>query len=59
MCYYFGLYSKAKGKLGLHELVYLQVSVDIPFKITRNTQNKEIETKRMKKDYFIVDDYNG
>ena len=33
-----------------------QVSVDIPFKITRNTQTKNIETKRMKKDYRIVYD---
>ena len=31
-----------------------QVSVDIPFRITRNTRTKEIETKRMKKDYRIV-----
>ena len=31
-----------------------QVSVDIPFRITRNTQTKEIQTKRMKKDYRIV-----
>ena len=31
-----------------------QVSVDIPFKITRNTKTKNIETKRMKKDYCIV-----
>ncbi|CAB4000500.1 DNA polymerase [Paramuricea clavata] len=41
-----------------------QVSVDIPFKITRNTKSKNIETKRMKKDYrivynkrIIIDDY--
>ena len=33
-----------------------QVSVDIPFRITRNTQTKEIETKRMRKDYRIVYD---
>ena len=40
------------------------VSVDIPFRITRNTRTKEIQTKRMKKDYrvvynkrFIIDDY--
>ncbi|CAB3995104.1 DNA polymerase [Paramuricea clavata] len=31
-----------------------QVSVDIPFRITRNTRTKEIETKRMKKDHRIV-----
>ena len=31
-----------------------QVSIDIPFRITRSTQTKEIETKRMKKDYRIV-----
>ena len=31
-----------------------QVSVDIPFRITRNTQTKEIQTKRMTKDYRIV-----
>jgi hypothetical protein len=43
----------------IRSLVYLhakcnvtgQVSVDIPFKITRNTKTKNIETKRMKKDY--------
>jgi hypothetical protein len=29
---------------------------DIPFRITRNPQTKEIETKRMKKDYRIVYD---
>ncbi|CAB4029932.1 Hypothetical predicted protein, partial [Paramuricea clavata] len=41
-----------------------QVTVDIPLKITRNTRTKNIETKRMRKDYrivydkrFIVDDY--
>ena len=41
-----------------------QVSVDIPFRITRNTRTKEIQTKRMKKDYrvvynkrVIIDDY--
>ena len=40
------------------------VTVDIPFRITRNTRTKEIQTKRMKKDYrvvynkrVIVDDY--
>ena len=46
----------------IRALVYLrakcqmtgQVSVDIPFRITRNTQTKEVETKRMKKDYRIV-----
>ena len=31
-----------------------QVSVEIPFRITRNTQTKEIQTKRMKKDYRVV-----
>ena len=31
-----------------------QVSVNIPFRITRNTQTKEIQTKRKKKDYRIV-----
>ena len=30
------------------------VSVDIPFRITRNTRTKEIQTKRMKKDYRVV-----
>ncbi len=48
----------------IRALVYLrakcqvtgQVSVDIPFRITRNTQTKEVETKRMKKDYRIVYD---
>ena len=30
------------------------VCVDIPFKITRNTRTKEIQTKRMKKDYRVV-----
>ena len=41
-----------------------QVSVDIPFRITRNTRTKEIQTKRKKKDYrvvynksVIIDDY--
>ena len=40
------------------------VSVDILFRITRNTRTKEIQTKRMKKDYrvvynkgVIIDDY--
>jgi hypothetical protein len=33
-----------------------QVSVDIPFRITRNNKTKEIVTKRMKKDYRIVYD---
>ena len=40
------------------------VSVDIPFKITKNTRTKEIQTKRMEKDYrvvynkpVIIDDY--
>ena len=48
----------------IRALVYLRaecqvtghVSVDIPFRITRNTRTKEIETKRMKKDYRIVYD---
>ena len=31
-----------------------QVSVDIPFRITRNTRTKEIQTKRMKKDHCVV-----
>ncbi len=31
-----------------------QVNVDIPFRITRDTKTKDIETKRMKKDYRIV-----
>ena len=40
------------------------VTVDIPFRIARNTRTKEIQTKRMKKDYrvvynkrVIIDDY--
>ncbi|CAB4004759.1 Hypothetical predicted protein [Paramuricea clavata] len=33
-----------------------QVTVDIPLKITRNTRTKNIETKRMRKDYRIVYD---
>ena len=40
------------------------VSVDISFRITRDTRTKEIQTKRMKKDYrvvynkrVIIDDY--
>ena len=40
------------------------VSMDIPFRITRNTRTKEIQTKRMKKVYrvvynkrVIIDDY--
>ena len=33
-----------------------RITIDIPFKITRNTRTKEIETKRMKKDYRIVYD---
>ena len=56
----------------IRSLVYLhakcnvmgQVTMDIPLKITRNTRTKNIETKRMRKDYrivydnhFIVDDY--
>ena len=32
------------------------VTVDIPFKITRNAKSKNIETKRMEKDYRIVYD---
>ena len=32
------------------------VSVDIPLKITRDAKTKNIETKRMKKDYRIVYD---
>ena len=46
----------------IRELVYLhavckvnnKVTVDIPYKITRNTKTKSIETKRTKKDYRIV-----
>ena len=30
--------------------------MDIPLKITRNARDKNIETKRMKKDYKIVYD---
>ena len=48
----------------IRALVYLHaqchvtghVTVDIPFKITRNSKSKNIETKRMKKDYRIVYD---
>ena len=32
------------------------IEVDIPFKITRDAKSKNIETKRMKKDYRIVYD---
>ena len=46
----------------IQELVHLyaiekesrQVTVDIPYRITRDTQTKDIVTKRMKKDYRIV-----
>ena len=46
----------------IRELVHLHaidkenrlVTVDIPYKITRDTKTKNIETKRMKKDYRIV-----
>ena len=31
-----------------------KVTVDIPFRITRNTKTKEIQSKRMKKEYKIV-----
>ena len=31
-----------------------KVTVDIPFRITRNTRTKEIQSKRMKKDFKIV-----
>ena len=31
-----------------------KVTVDIPFRISRNTKTKEIQSKRMKKDYKIV-----
>ena len=48
----------------IRSLVYLHtkcnvtgnVTVDIPLKITRNAKDKNIETKRMKKDYKIVYD---
>ena len=48
----------------IRSLVYLhakcnvtgKVTVDIPLKITRNAKNKNIETKRMEKDYRIVYD---
>jgi hypothetical protein len=48
----------------IRSLVYLhakcnvtgKVKVDIPLKITRNAKDKNIETKRMKKDYKIVYD---
>ena len=48
----------------IRELVHLhavckvndKVTVDIPYKITRNAKDKNIETKRMKKDYRIVYD---
>jgi hypothetical protein len=48
----------------IRSLVYLhakcnvtgKVTVDIPLKITRNARDKNIETKRMKKDYRIVYD---
>ena len=57
----------AKQKMNfnvIRALVYLHaqchvmghVTVDIPFKITRNAKSKNIETKRMKKDYRIVYD---
>ena len=52
----------ARQKVNLRELVHLHavckvnntVTVDIPYKITRNTKTKSIETKRTKKDYRIV-----
>ena len=58
---------KAKQKVNfdvIRTLVYLHtqchvtghVTVDIPFKITRDAKSKSIETKRMKKDYRIVYD---
>ena len=48
----------------IRELVHLhavckvndKVTVDIPYKISRNAKTKNIETKRMKKDYRIVYD---
>ena len=48
----------------IYALVYLHaqchvtghVSVDIPLKITRDAKTKNIEMKRMKKDYCIVYD---
>ena len=59
--------SMAKQKVNfdvIRALVYLHaqchvtghVSMDIPLKITRDAKTKNIETKRMKKDYRIVYD---
>ena len=59
--------STAKQKVSfdmIRALVYLHaqchvtghVSMDIPLKITRDVKTKNIETKRMKKDYHIVYD---
>ena len=59
--------STAKQKVNfdvIRALVYIHtqchvtghVSVDIPLKITRDAKTKNIETKRMKKDYRIVYD---
>ena len=55
----------ATGKLNhdvIRDLVHLhtncdtdeKVTIDIPFKITRNKKEKNIVTKRMKKDYRVV-----
>lgn len=50
-------------RYALYNVRYV-VTVDISQKITRNSMTKEIETKRMKKDYrvlynkrVIIDDY--
>ena len=40
--------------LGAECSVTGQVSVDILFRITKNTRTNKIQTKRMKKDYRVV-----